>query len=150
MQILTVRQVKYCHLIINKSDKTVYVIGLSFQNKLFVRDRVFTYSNRQKAIQYCQTIYLANKGRKFYLLLKEAVGFTVWIEDKSARVIGSKSPEDVMHELRLSDPVAKLQNIGTIDIGDRNVFIDSVAGENLIELEISLHRAISLGQKLMN
>ena len=149
MQILTVRQVKYCHLIINKSDKTVYVIGLSFQNKLFVRDRVFTYSNRQKAIQYCQSMYLANQGSKFYLLLEETTGFTVWIEDKSARVIGSKSPEDVMHELRLENPVAKLQNIG-IDIGDRHVFINSIAGENLIELEFSLHRAISLGQKLMN
>ena len=149
MQILTVPQVEYCHLIINKSTKTLYVNGLSFQNKLFVRDRVFADSNRQKAIQYCQTMYLANRGSKFYLLLKEAAGFIVWIEDKSARVIGSKSPEDVMHELRLSDPVAKLQNIG-IDIGDRHVFIDSVASKNLIELEISLHQAISLGQKLMD
>ena len=150
MQILTARQVEYCHVIVNKSSKTIYVTGLSFQNKLFVRDRVFIYRDRQKAIHYCQMMYLANQGSKFYLLLEEVAGFTVWTEDKSARVIGSKSPEDVMDELRLENPVAKLQNLG-IDIGDRHFWFDSEAGKNLIEnLEISLHRAISLGQKLMD
>lgn len=150
MQILTARQVEYCHLIVNKSTQTLYKTGISFQDKLFVRDRVFACSDRQKARHYCETMYLANKGSKSYLLLEEAAKLTVWLEDKSARIIGSKSPEDVIQELKLANSVVAMQNM-RIDIGERQFSIDKEADRNPIEnLKISLDRAISLGQKLMN
>ena len=150
MQILTARQVEYCHLIVNKSAQTLYMTGLSFQDKLFVRDRVFACCDRQIAIQYCETMYLANKGSKSYLLLEEGAKLTVWLENKSARIIGSKSPEDVIHELKLANSVVAMQNM-RIDISDRQLSIDREADKNPIEnLKTSLDRAISLGQKLMN
>ena len=81
MQILTVRQVEFCCLIIKQSVPTTCVPGVSFQNKLLVADRTFNYEDRQQAKHYCETMYLASKGSKLYLLLDEADRLTVWREE---------------------------------------------------------------------
>lgn len=142
MQILTSKEVEYCYVTVDRLVKSLYLSGLYFQNKLYVKEQVFAYSEKQKAIHCCEAMYLANKGNKSCLLLEEASEFTVWIEDKSARIIGSKSPELIIEELRL-------ENI-EIDFCAQELEQDSAISLKLIKtFETSWQRVINLGRELI-
>lgn len=158
MQILTHNQVSYCNVIREESGE-LYLPGISFQNKLFIKSKFFTEEQRQKAIDYCKQEFLQSKGSKSYVLVEDATGFTVWMEDKSAKVVGKQNAMDIVETINLEELVAKMRSVGGIKIKDRRhnfkvypqCFIGKEAYQYLIEtLKISSEQAMKLGQRLIN
>jgi|GEM_PF-3757964 len=146
MQILTKKQVKYCRLVTEQSTTKEYCLGIHFQDKLFVADKFFAGDRQQEAIDYCQNKYLTDGGNRAYILLTNMAGLTVWQEDKTARIVGVKSPEDFVLGLKLNSLLGEVRDVVKTAIGDRysNSKIDCL----LNSLETSLQKTASLEQKL--
>ena len=101
MQILTKEQVKYCHVVTKKSAALDYCLGIYFQDKLFVSDKFFAGDRQQQAIDYCQNRYLADGGKRSYILLANKAGLTVWQEDNGCSNCGTQKPKGLYSRLRI-------------------------------------------------
>lgn len=159
MQILTDRQVKYCGVVVEKSGVRECLPGMSFQHKIFLKQKFFPVHELHNALNYCQQKYLDAAGKKLYLIVKGKIGFDVWVETKSARILGDRAPTDTIDNLDLEDLVDKLSQVAEIEfnncqdnflVGDRKS-VRREANEDLFNnLEVSLKQAIDLGQKIIN
>ena len=159
MQILNDDWVDYCNVSSNLSGELKYLPGISFNNKLFIKRKLFSLDEKSKAIEYCKQKYLEAKGATSYVLVEYTTGLIVWIEDKSAKVIGNEDPVDIINTIDLEDLVSQMRSIDGIKIKDRKYnfriykqcFVGEEACQYLIEkLEISIEQAINLGQKLID
>ena len=159
MQILSNQQVRYCNIQSEQSGELQYLSGMSFQGKLFSKNKLFSLEQKEQAIDYCKQQYLQSRGAKSYILVEDTIGLIVWVEDKSAKIIGQEQPEDIINNIDLEDLVSKMRSVGGIKIKDRRhnlkvykqCFIGTEACEYLIDrLELSLEQAIKLGQKLID
>jgi len=148
MQILTRKQVKYCRIVTTKSAALEYCLGIHFQDKLFISDKFFARDRQQRAIDYCQNRYLADGGKRSYILLANMAGLTVWQEDKTAQIIGVKSPEELIQDLELDTSIAQVEDIIKISISDRQK--DSQTNKLINNLEMSLPKIIGLKQKVQD
>ena len=147
MQILTKKQVKYCRIVTKKDAVLDYRLGVSFQDKLFVSEKFFAGDRQQQAIEYCQTKYLVEGGKGSCLLLANVAGLTVWQEDKAARIVGKKSPEDFVANLELDSLTMQMQNIiDSIEESQPDSQIDRL----IDRLKISVREIIGLKQKVKN
>lgn len=158
MQILTHNQVSYCNVVREESGE-LYIPGISFQNKLYIKKKFFPVEQREKAINYCKQEYLQSKGGQSYILLEDTTGFTAWMEEKSAKIVGKQDEMDIVATINLEELVAQMRSVGGIKIKDRRhnlrvypqCFVGKEACEYLIEtLKISSEQAIKLGQRLIN
>jgi len=140
MQILTKGQVKYCRIAIERHGGVDCCLGISLHNKLFVSDRFFAEDRRSEAIAYCQSKYLADKGEKSYFIVINIAGLTVWQEDKSARLVGKKSPEDFVADLELGSSIMQMQEM----------LKTPASGRQIENLETSLEKIMNLKQKIEN
>ena len=159
MQILNNKQVDYCNLARQESDKQEYLPGMSFQNKLYVKEKFFSIEDKSNAMEYCKQKFLQSKGEKSYVLVEDSIGLLVWVEDKTAKIIGEVDPLDFIKEIDLEDLVSKMRGVGGIKIRDRQhkfrtykqCVVGSEVCEYLIEtLELSIEEAIKLGQRLID
>ena len=154
MQILDERQINYCNVVVEKEC----LLGMSFQDKIYLRNKLYSLTDKLNAIEYCKQKYLDAKGSKSYALVKNATGFAVWVENKSAKILGQKDPLEVIYNLDLKDLVSKIRSVRGIKIQDRdsmNVYERYTTGKEVNEclidsLELSIEQAINLGQKLMD
>ncbi|MEL6580604.1 MAG: hypothetical protein AAFQ14_12710 [Cyanobacteria bacterium J06621_12] len=142
MQILNSEQVEYCYLLRDNSRGKKYCAGISFQERVFVQERLFLADNQSNAVDYCYQQYLAKQGAISYILVAEKAGFTVWREDKSVRVAGRCKPEDIIQELDVESLIAEIESIG-----DRNLAVEN-PNYWAEDLKIALKTAINLGQEL--
>lgn len=159
MQILNNKQVSYCNVAKNNQDKLECLPGMSFQDKVYVKNKFFPLENKNDAIEYCKQKYLDSKGRTSYVLVEDTIGLTVWNEDKSAKVLGEEDPFEIIREIDLEDLVSKMRSVGGIKIRDRRynlkVYKQCVVGSEVCQylidaLELSVEQAIKLGQRLMD
>ena len=159
MQILSNKQVSYCNIESKQSGNIEYLPGMLFQEKIFIKYQLFSLDSKDRAIEYCRQKYLEYKGEKSYILVEDSLGFIVWVEDKSARIIGKEDPLDVVNAIDLEDLVAKMRSVGGIKIKDRRhnlrlykqCFVGTEACDYLIDnLELSIEQAIELGQRLID
>ena len=155
MQILNERQVSYCNVVVEQKC----LLGMSFQNKIYLKNKLYSQSNKYNAIEYCKQKYLDAKGSKSYALVENAMGFTVWGENKSAKILGQEDPLEIIHNIDLEDLVSRIRSVREIEIKDRqyntNIYqeyiLGSEVGKYLINsLELSIEQAIGLGQRLMD
>ena len=158
MQILTDRQVKYCSVVQETPGTLEYLLGIYFQHKIFLKQNFFSAHELYNAQNYCQQKYLDAAGKKLYLLVKSTTGFDVWVEAKSARVLGDRDPRDLIEKFNLEDLVDKIHEVADIEFdncqsnlqcGDRHT-IDSKAEDLIDRLEVSLKQALDLGQRIIN
>jgi hypothetical protein len=159
MQILTNQQVTYCNLIRKNQEKTEYLPGVSYQNKLFIKRKFFDLKQKYNATEYCKQKFLASKGIISYILVGDATGLTVWKEDKSVSILGNEPELDLVKTINLEELVSKMRSVGGIKIKDRRYnlkvypqcFIGSEAVKYMVEtLKISSEQAIRLGQRLID
>ena len=155
MQILNDRQVSYCNVVIKKK----YLLGMSFQNKIYIKNKLYSSTDKHDAIEYCRQKYLEARGSKSYILVENITGLTVWVENKSAKILGQEDPAEIIKNIDIEDLVAKMRSVGGIEIEDRqhnmNVYKECVVGNEVCEylinsLEVSIKQAIALGQRLMD
>ncbi len=160
MHILSNAQVQYCNLVLNIDETTTYLPGILFQKKLFIKKKFFDLTQEQKALEYGKSDFLASKAKISYLLIKDNIGFTLWIEEPSAELLKNNNPEiDIINTIDLKELVTKMRNIRGINIKDRRYnlktypkcFVGSEAVEWIIEnLDLSVEQAINLGQRLVD
>lgn len=159
MQILNNKQVNYCNLARQKLDKQEYLPGMSFQNKLYIKEKFFSLDDKSKAVEYCKQKFLDYKGKKSYVLVEDSVGLLVWVEEKTAKIVGETDPLDFIKEIDLEDLVAQMRSVGGIKIKDRQhhfrTYKQCIVGSEVCEylinnLELSVEQAIGLGQRLID
>ena len=159
MQILNNEQVNYCNAVREKLGTKEYLPGMSFQDKIYIKNNFFVLENKQEAIDYCKQKYLEARGSKSYVLVEDTIGFTVWVEDKSAKILGKEDPLEIIKNIDLEDLVSKMRSVGGIKIKDRRhnlkVYKQCIVGSDVCEylinsLELSIEQAVSLGQRLMD
>ncbi|MEO1692077.1 MAG: hypothetical protein AAFR63_11205 [Cyanobacteria bacterium J06631_6] len=144
MQILNSQQVQSCHLVRNNSGSYEYCGGIVFQNRMFIQIQLFLTNERKAAVDYCHRQYLAYRGARSYLLVEGKLGFTVWQEDKFARVAGRYEPENTIQDLNLESLLTEIETIG-----DRN--LSAASPDHLRQtLQSALKTVIDLGQELMS
>jgi len=158
MQILTNKQVSYCNVSTEKTGGKEYLPGISFQNKTYIKEKFFTLEDEHNAIKYCKSKYLADRGKKSYILVKDSTGLTVWMEDKTAKMLGIEDPLEIIKKIDLEDLVSQMRSVGGIKIKDRRhnlkVYKQCVVGSEVCQylidsLELSIEQAIYLGQRLI-
>ena len=159
MQILNNQQVSYCKVSTKKMGEPEFLPGISFQDKIYIKHKFFFLEDKHDAVKYCKQKYLEERGGKSYVLVEDTIGLTVWVEDKSARILGEEDPLEIIQNIDLEDLVSKMRSVGGIKIRDRRhnlkVYKQCVVGSEVCEyladsLELSIEQAISLGQRLMN
>ena len=157
MQILNNQQVIYCNLIRINDSQTEHLPGVSYQNKLYIKSKFFDVDRKVQALEHCKQEFLASKGTMSYILVEDATGFTMWVEDKT--VFLPEKEADLVDSIELEDLVSKMRGIGGIKIKDRRhnlkvypqCFIGREAVKYFIDnLELSADRAIKLGQRLID
>ena len=158
MQILSNKQVNYCNVSIEQSGETEYLPGMSFQDRIYLKEKFFPSEARQKAIDFCKNGFLEFRGSKSYVLVEDTIGFTVWTENKSAKVLGEEDPLEIINQIDLEDLVSKMRSVGGIKIKDRRhnmrIYKQCVVGSEVCNylidaLELSTEQAITLGQRLI-
>jgi hypothetical protein len=158
MQILTDGQVKYCSVVQETIGALEYLLGISFQHKIFLKQNFFPAHELDNARNYCQQKYLDAAGKRLYLLVKDTTGFEVWVEAKSARVLGDRDPRDLVEKFNLENLVDEIREVAGIEFdncqdnlqsGDRHT-VKSKANGLINTLEVSLRQALDLGQRIIN
>lgn len=160
MHILSNKQVQYCNLWFHKDGSEAHLPGVLYQNKLFKKNRFFQLEQEQEALEYGKSRFLAAKGEKSYIVLKDNIGLTIWIEDSSAKLSQNNNQEiDIIKTIDLEELVAKMRNVGGIKIQDRNykfkTYHKCFVGNEAVEwmkqnLDLSTEQAIKLGQRLID
>lgn len=156
MKILSNQQINYCKLIKQTAEGKKKTLGVEHAHKLHTKDAFFSLSERDKSLEYCRNKFLKTKGKTSYLLVEDQTGFTIWKEDKTAKLANNSSRVD---SINLEKLVSKMRNIGGIKIQDRyyklkkypKTFIGSEAVTWFkSEFELSTSQAVRLGQKLVD
>ncbi len=159
MIILTSEKVNYCNLIRQAQDKTEYLPGVSYREKLYVKDANFSREDKAKALELCRNKFLATKEKFAYLIVQDSLGYIVWKKEEKVEIASKILIHDLVEEIDIDELVAKMRNVGGIAIKDRThslkkypkTFIGSETVEWFQEiLELSLDEAIRLGQKLID
>ena len=160
MHILSNQQVQYCNLFCHIDGSVTYLPGVLYGNKLFKKNKFFNLEQEQEALEYGKSHFLAAKGEKSYILLKDNIGFTVWIEDSSAELCPNNNQDiDIINTIDIEELVTKMRNIGGIKIQDRNykfkTYHKCFVGNEAVEwmrtnLSLSTEQAIRLGQRLID
>lgn len=160
MYILSNKQVQYCNLFLNIDGTPTYLPGVFYQNKLFLKSKFFNLEQEQEALKYGKNSFLAAKGETSYILLKDNIGFTVWVEDSYAELCQNNNQAiDIITTINLEKLVTKMRDIGGIKIKNRNYklktyrkcFVGNEAVEWLREnLDLSTEQAVRLGQRLID
>ena len=145
MQILTKKQVKYCRVVTKKSAVIDYCLGIFFQDKLFVAEKFFASDRQRQAVDYCYRKYLAEGGKKSYILISNVAELTVWQEDKFAQIVGTKSPKSFIADLELDRFIIQIRDTKIL-ISDR--YNNSETNRLFDSLETSLQRIIDWEQKV--
>lgn len=154
MQILNEQQISYCNVVVGKKC----LLGMSFQDKIYLKNKLYSLTNKSNAIKYCKQKYLDAKGSKSYALVENVTGFTVWVENKSAKILGREDPLEIIHNIDLKDLVSKMRDVRGIKITEQDstnvktlYTIGNEVSECLINsLELSIEQTINLGQRLMD
>ena len=160
MQILTNNQVTYCNLMLQNGEGTEYLPGVSYQNKLYIKNKFFTLEQRQEALAYTKQKFLELKDKIIsYLVVEDNTGLTIWQEDSGASIVGKEEEIDPIKEINLEELVAQMRSVGGIKIKDRRhnlkvysqCFIGSDAVKWIVEnLKLSSQQAVRLGQRLID
>lgn len=148
MQILTDQQVKYCSVVQETSGALEYLLGISFQHKIFLKQNFFPADELDNARNYCQQKYLDAAGKRLYLLVKGTTGFDVWVEAKSARVLGDRDPRDLVEKFNLENLVDEICEVAGIEFDNCQDNLQS--GDLINSLEVSLRQALDLGQRIID
>ena len=159
MHILSNKQVQYCNLSFHINGNESNLPGVLYQNKLFKKNRFFPLEQEQEALAYGKSHFLAAKGKKSYILLRDNIGFTIWIEDSSVQLSqNNNQTKDFIQTIDLEKLVAKMRHIGGIQIQDRNYKLKTYkkcfVGNEAVDwmkknLDLSTELAIKLGQRLI-
>ncbi len=160
MHILTNEQVKYCNLILDEFGKIIHLPGISYQNKLFIKSKFFSLEQEQEALSYGKKEFIANKGNIDYILLQDNIGYTVWAENSSAKILSINEQKlDIVKTINLEELVAQMRSIGGIIIKDRRYKLKTypkcfVGSEAVTwmkgNLNLSVQQAVELGQRLID
>lgn len=158
MLFLVSEQVNYCKLTRKTGRETETFEGISYQDKLFRKIKIFTETEKSKAIEYAKILTLESKGHQLVLVVEEVNHiFAIWQEDSALKVKDLK--HDSPSEINLRELVTRLRDIGGIRIEDRKFnlinyprcFLGDQLVEWLIEtLDISERDAIEIGQRLID
>ena len=150
-----------------------YFSGISYQNKLYIKNKFFTLEQRQEALAYTKQKFLEAKTKIIcYLLVEDDTGFTIWQEDTAAILVKEKTAElkpinkqeeiidiDPIQEIDLETLVSQMRSVGGIKIKNRRYklkvysqcFIGSDAVQWIVEnLKLSREQAVRLGQRLID
>ena len=173
MHILTKNLVTYCNLMRQNAGETEYLPGVSYQNKLYVKNKFFTLEQRQEALTYTKQKFLEVTNKIIcYLLVEDRTGLTIWQEDSEATIVKEETVEtdpikekeetveiDPIKEIDLETLVSQMRSVGGIKIKDRRYklkvysqcFIGSDAVQWIVEnLKLPSEQAVRLGQRLID
>lgn len=159
MKILSNQQINYCNLTRQTEQELEYLPGVSYENKLHIKTNFFSLEQKQEALEYCRQKFLDSKGAISYLLIEDPTGFTIWMEDKDVNLVDSTLKQDIVNQLDLQEIVAKMRNIGGIQIQDRRyklkIYPKCFVGNEAVKwmklkLNLSTEQAVRLGQRLID
>ena len=173
MHIVTKNLVTSCNLMHRNAGIKEYFPGISYQNKLYIKNKFFTLEQRQEALAYTKQKFLEAKTKIIcYLLVEDDTGFTIWQEDTAAILVKEKTAElkpinkqeeiidiDPIQEIDLETLVSQMRSVGGIKIKNRRYklkvysqcFIGSDAVQWIVEnLKLSREQAVRLGQRLID
>lgn len=159
MIIFTSEQVNYCNVIKQAQDTKKYLPGISYRDKLYVKDAYLPLEDKAKALEFCRNKFLSTKEKFAYLLVEDSLGYTVWKKEDSVEISSKILIHDLVEEIDVDELVSKMRNVGGISIKDRThslkkypkTFVGSEAVAWFQEiLELSIDEAIRLGQKLID
>ena len=131
---------------------------LEYQHKLYRRISSFDITHRDFALKAAKDTYLKNKALVSILLVDEVQCWGIWQEDETLVRVTIEDKPSIVEKVNLKKLVAKMRDIGGIEIGDRRyklqVYPRCFIGEEAVDLfieNLNLERteAIELGQRLV-
>ena len=159
MQVVYSDQVKYCKVVHQVAGQSETRIGLIYKRKLFIRIKSYGKAQGQEAIQDGRKAFLEKKAQVLFLVVKEPKSFSLWVENNQVKIANNQTSKvDVAANINLEQLVAKMRNIGGIQIRDRRyklkVYPRCFVGSEAVKwlrnhLQISQKEAIAIGNKLM-
>lgn len=159
MQIVENEQISYCNVIWQKNDRVNNLPGVFYQNKLFCKYKFFLKEQRKEALNYGKQKFLEGRGKITYLLTEDSLGLTIWMENPQLQLSKQPTLLDVVNRFNLKDVVARMRNVGGLNIKDRRYrltlypqcFVGSEAVEWMsLNLNLSQEQAVRLGQRLVD
>jgi len=158
--ILKKEDVNYCSVIRHAEDRVEKLPGLAYQDKLFLKKQSFRRDQTQVAIEQSRQKHIAGQEERSSLLVEDAFGITLWIEDQQVKLAQDSSHNILaISNLDLEELVAKMRTVGGIKIQDRIYHLKTYArcfvGSEAVEWfmnQFALERkdAILLGQRLVD
>ncbi|CCQ62015.1 DEP domain-containing protein [Crocosphaera watsonii] len=159
MKILDHKQVKYCNLVKPQQDDNLYLPGLIFKNKLFIKDKSFNLEQQKEAQDYGKQQFLNSKGQKEYLLLEDVTGFIIWQESEEVKLLKLEPKNNGLTNSDLEKIVTKVRGEKGVEIKDRRYLLElypkCFVGSDLVDwmvdnLSIPLEKAVKIGQQLVD
>ena len=146
MLILNFKQVHRCYVITQRSGQTKIVRGISYRGNLFVRVRVFESDRFHEALKICRQL-LDKPIPILSLIIEEKNAYTVWSQDKQARLIDF--PE-IVKQMRDQQGIT-VKNYRHLFQVHQQCFVGSEAVEWLAYcLQIPRQEAVIVGQLLVH
>lgn len=159
MIILTSEQVNYCNLIKQAHNLKKNLPGISYREKLYVKDAYFPLKDKATALEFCRNKFLTTKEKFAYLIVEDSLGYTIWRKEDNVKISSKILIHDIVEDIDVDRLVSKMRNVGGIAIKNRThsfkkypkTFVGSEAVDWFQEiLELSIDEAIRLGQKLID
>ena len=159
MIILTSEQVNYCNLVKQAQNTKKYLPGISYREKLYVKNTYFSLEDKAKALEFCRNNFLETKEKFTYLLVQDSLGYIVWKKDNQVEISSKILVHDLVEDIDVDELVSTMRNVGGISIKDRThnlkKYSKSFVGSEVVtwfkeNLELSTEEAIRLGQKLID
>ncbi len=158
MKILGHQQVTYCNLVSRRDNNIEYLPGLIFQNKFFIKDKVFALDKKTEAQQYGRQEFLQHKGQKQYILLEDPTGLTLSTQDDSVELFKQSNEENSSATINLKELISVIRGDNGIEIKERRyrlkLYPDCFVGSELVDwmvttLSIPPEKAVQIGQLLI-
>ena len=159
MIILTSEQVNYCNVVKQAQNTKKYLPGISYREKLYIKDAYFALEDKAKALEFCRNKFLETKQKFAYIIIEDSLGYVVWKKENEVEISHKILIHDLVEDIDINELVSKMRNLGGITIKDRThslkKYPKSFVGSEVVtwfqeKLELSLDEAIRLGQKLID
>ena len=153
VHILNSEQVEYCQVVRQTEDSSEILPGVAYDGKLFLKKASYQKEKATEAIDRARENFLDHKGLVKFLVIKDAINYDIWVEDKAIKLLDQDPASVDLKKLAID-----LVDIGGLEIKDRHYnlknyprcFVGSEAVEWLsTKLNISTNEAIAIGQKLL-
>ncbi|AFY37904.1 pleckstrin/ G-protein interacting- domain protein [[Leptolyngbya] sp. PCC 7376] len=156
MKIINIEQMD--DVVVKAANSSESFHTLEYQKKLYRRISSFDITHRDFALKSAKDAYLKNKALVDILLVDEVQCWGIWQEDDTLIRVTVEDQPSIIEKIDLKKLVAKMRDIGGIEIGDRRYklqvyprcFVGQEAVDWFIEkLDIERSEAVELGQRLI-